>query len=43
MLKTYLRVKLSGADTLVSNKKWAWVSRLGHSLLKSVELTIGGT
>ena len=41
--KTYLKVSLAGVNTGVANKKWAWVSKLGHALLKNVELNIGGT
>ena len=40
--RTYLKVTLPNA-TLTGTKKWAWVSKLGHSLIKNVELNIGGT
>ena len=40
--RTYLKVTLSGVD-LEAAKKWAWVSKLGHALVKNVELNIGGT
>ena len=43
----YLRVLLPGGTTVNSatspNGVWAWVSKLGHSLINSVELNIGGT
>jgi hypothetical protein len=39
--KTYVRVVISGA-TAPCEGKWAWVPNLGHALLESVELTIGG-
>jgi hypothetical protein len=41
--KMYLRVVLSGLDTADVTKKWAWTSRVGHSLIDNVELEIGGT
>ncbi len=41
--KTYLKVTLAGVDSGNTLKKWAWVSKLGHALLKNVELNIGGT
>jgi Large eukaryotic DNA virus major capsid protein/Major capsid protein N-terminus len=41
--KMYLRVILSNFKTNSSEKKWAWVSRVGHALIDSVELEIGGT
>lgn len=40
--KTYIRVVLSGATASGNGQKWAWVKNLGHALLQSVELTIGG-
>lgn len=39
----YLRVVLSAADSGDDSQKWAWVSRVGHALIQSVELNIGGT
>jgi len=39
--KMYLRVVLP--DATVNEGKWAWVSRVGHALIKEVELEIGGT
>jgi hypothetical protein len=39
----YLRVSVSAADSGVATRKWAWVSKLGHALINSVELNIGGT
>ena len=39
--KMYLRVVLKGDVTNGSN--WAYVTRLGHALMKSVELEIGGS
>jgi len=39
----YLRVILSGLTLDSSNKTWAWISRVGHSLIDNVELEIGGT
>ena len=39
----YLRVKVDAATTNDATKTWAWVSKLGHSLINSVELNIGGT
>lgn len=41
--KMYIKVKLSGYDTMDDKKKWAWVGQLGHALIKNVELIIGGT
>jgi len=46
--KMYLQVSLPHYDTsnaggAIANKKWAWVSRVGHALIASVELEIGGT
>lgn len=42
--KMYLRVALpSWGQNFNSTKKWAWISRLGHTLISSVELEIGGT
>lgn len=40
--KMYVAVTLSGADSLASDKRWAWTHYLGHALLKSVEISIGG-
>jgi len=40
--KMYLRVSLPAFDCGV-NGKWSWVSRVGHALLSSAELEIGGT
>jgi len=39
--KTYVRVVLSGG-TAPNGAQWAWVENLGHALLKTIELTIGG-
>jgi len=42
--KMYLRVQLP--DFTISGdatKQWAWVSRVGHALINSIELQIGGT
>lgn len=41
--KMYLRVTLPSFNFTDANKKWAWVSRVGHALVNSVELQIGGT
>jgi len=45
--KMYLRVQVSQGDSTVSTAyagvKWAWVSSLGHALIETVELEIGGT
>ena len=41
--KMYLRVVLASFDTKNLEKKWAWVSRVGHALIDNVELEIGGT
>jgi len=41
--KMYLRVVLAGFNTSNPEKKWAWVSRVGHALIDNVELEIGGT
>ena len=41
--KTYLQVILPGYDTGDSEAKWAWVPKVGHALINSVELFIGGT
>jgi hypothetical protein len=40
--KMYLRVLLPNYDA-GNNGSWAWVSRVGHALINSVELEIGGT
>ena len=40
--KMYLRVLLPNYDA-GTNGTWAWVSRVGHALIDSVELEIGGT
>jgi hypothetical protein len=40
--KMYLRVTLPQFDC-GANGQWAWVSRIGHALIDSVELEIGGT
>jgi hypothetical protein len=40
--KTYLFVKLAGV-TLSEGSKFAWVRRLGHALIHSVEVEIGGS
>jgi hypothetical protein len=39
--RTYVRVQLSGG-TAPGDAKWAWVKHLGHALIKSAELSIGG-
>ena len=39
----YLRVVLSAGDSQNAAKKWAWVRKVGHALISSVELNIGGT
>lgn len=39
--KMYVRVVITGA-VAPTGAKWAWVRRLGHELIKSVELSIGG-
>jgi hypothetical protein len=39
--KMYLRVSFD--EYVASAGKWGWVSRLGHALVKEVELEIGGT
>jgi len=46
--KMYLRTTVSagtsiGAAGAYSSIKWAWVTSLGHALISSVELEIGGT
>ena len=41
--KMYLRVTLPSFNFTDASKKWAWVSRVGHALVNSVELQIGGT
>ena len=46
--KMYLRTTVSagtsiGASAAYSSIKWAWVKMLGHALISSVELEIGGT
>jgi hypothetical protein len=41
--KMYLRVVLPSFTLSTSAKKWAWVSRVGHALINSIELQIGGT
>ena len=43
--KTYIRVVLSRGEVPAggpAGAQWAWVENLGHALLKSIELTIGG-
>ena len=39
--KTYIRVVLS-AGTAPAGAQWAWVENIGHALLKTIELQIGG-
>ena len=43
----FYSILLSSTDTyndlLVKNKKFAWVNRLGHSIIDYIEITIGGT
>lgn len=39
----YLRVVVSAGDSQSKEKQWAWVKKLGHALISSVELNIGGT
>jgi hypothetical protein len=41
--KMYLRVTLPNFSLSDASKKWAWVSRVGHALINSIELQIGGT
>ena len=43
--KMYLRVALPAWSVTDTNnqKKWSWISRLGHTIISSVELEIGGT
>jgi hypothetical protein len=42
--KMYLKATLAGgAITSDPDKKWAWVDKVGHSLLKNVELFVGGS
>lgn len=41
--KMYLRVVLPAYTAQSPSSKWAWVSRVGHALIWSVELEIGGT
>lgn len=41
LTKMYLRVVLS-AGTAPSGASWAWVHRIGHELIKLVQLSIGG-
>lgn len=39
----YLRVVLSAGDSQDAAQNWAWVRKVGHALISSVELNIGGT
>ena len=39
--KTYVRVVLS-AGTAPAGAQWSWVTNIGHALLKTIELQIGG-
>ena len=39
--KMYLRVTLSAGNSGDANKRWAWVSRVGHALIDNVELEVG--
>ena len=46
--KMYLRTTVSAGNSVTAsgnytNVKWAWVTSLGHALISSVELEIGGT
>ena len=41
--KMYLRITLPDFTLSDSSKQWAWVSRVGHALVNSIELQIGGT
>jgi len=41
--KMYLRVTLPKVTFTDTSKQWAWVSRVGHALVNSIELQIGGT
>jgi hypothetical protein len=41
--KMYLRVVLPNYTLANPTKQWAWVSRVGHTLINSIELQIGGT
>lgn len=40
--KMFVRTELPAYDTGVAANKWAWCSRVGHALLTSIELDIGG-
>ena len=42
MTKMYLRIVVNGL-TPNEGEKFAWIRRLGHALVRSVEVTIGGT
>lgn len=39
--KIYLRVVISGVN-LNNNEKFAWIRRLGHAIIKNIEINIGG-
>ena len=39
--KLYLKLELSGSS--VTEGKWAWVNKLGYSIIDFIELQIGGT
>lgn len=40
--KTYVRVAVSSGSVGFADAKWAWVKNLGHAIIKTAELTIGG-
>ncbi len=40
--KTYVRVSVSAGSVGEADAKWAWVKNLGHAIIKSAELCIGG-
>lgn len=41
--KMYLKVKLTAIDAKGAGNDWGYVKRLGHALIKSVEVEIGGS
>ena len=44
LTKMYLHVVLKGPDTNVeAGKEWGWVSQVGHALIDTVELEVGGS
>jgi len=40
--KMYFRAVLPAYDTADPTKKWGWCSRVGHALLDTIELDVGG-